>query len=256
LSDPTDRLDRPSQLDEGEIWVEYHPASGRHPEILRPQGAAPFSATTSTPYDMAMPPWHPFRTRADFEQAELFLRHDCTDSYINAQLKLIHSGSPLGHSITLESAKEMHTTLAQIPHIEDLPGVYLLNDVLSVKCANCLKFSLKQLILRFRILAKKIAVTLFAVEAPFSQQFWIFLKTIFWQIVSAYIQNVGLCDGLEEVLCGFGKKTHLVMTGGMPKFVFMLCDNSSIDLLIPKLRHVLAKIRLSYIFSFMSTQLM
>ena len=117
----------PSQLDEGEIWIEYHPASGKHPEILRPQGLVQCVVPPVMPYDATTPPWHPFRTRADFEQAELFLRYDCTDSYINGQLKLIHSSSPLGHNITLESSKEMHATLAQIPRIEHLPGVRILN---------------------------------------------------------------------------------------------------------------------------------
>jgi hypothetical protein len=87
-------------------------------------------------YDPALPPWHPFCTRADFEQAELFLRYDCTDSYINGQLTLIHSGSPLIHSITLTSAKEMHAILAQVLHIEDLPGVCILYDILSVPFAD------------------------------------------------------------------------------------------------------------------------
>jgi hypothetical protein len=98
----------PSQLDEGEIWIEYHPASGKHPEISRPQGVVQCVVPPVMPYDTTTPPWHPFRTRADCEQAELFLRYDCTDSYINGQVKLIHSSSPLRHNITLEFAKEMH----------------------------------------------------------------------------------------------------------------------------------------------------
>ena len=122
----TGPANRPSQLEEGEIWVEYHPASGKRPEISRPQDVVRCVAPVM-PYDATTPPWHPFRTRADFEQAELFLRYDCTDSYINGQLKLIHSSSPLGHNITLESSKDMHATLAQIPHIEHLPGVRILN---------------------------------------------------------------------------------------------------------------------------------
>ena len=129
LSGPTNR---PTHLDEGEIWVEYHPASGKHPEILRPQCAVQHIVPPAMPYDLAIPPWHPFRTRADFEQAELFLRHDCTDPYINDQLKLIRSSSPLDHSITLESAKDIHTILAQIPGIEDVPGVRVLNDVFAI----------------------------------------------------------------------------------------------------------------------------
>jgi hypothetical protein len=123
---------RPTHLNEGEIWVEYHPASGKHPEILRPQCAVMHIVPPAMPYDPGMPPWHPFRTRADFEQVELFLRHDCTDPYINDQLKLIHSSSPLGHSITLKSAKDIHSILAQIPCIEDIPGVRVLNGSFAI----------------------------------------------------------------------------------------------------------------------------
>jgi hypothetical protein len=116
--------DKPSALDKGEVWVEYHPASGKCPEILRAEQMSRPSVTLPTvPFDEQVSPWHPFRSRADFEQAELFLRGDCTDSFIDAQLKLIHAGSPLGHSITLQSAKEMHQILTQIPTIEDLPDV-------------------------------------------------------------------------------------------------------------------------------------
>jgi len=125
---PFSPTDRPTQLDEGEVWVEYHPASGKRSEILRPQVADIPIASISPPNDTALAPWHPFITRADFEQAELFLRYDCTDSYINAQLRLIHSGSPLSHSITMQSAKEMHAILAQIPRIEDTLGVRICTE--------------------------------------------------------------------------------------------------------------------------------
>jgi hypothetical protein len=73
--------------------------------------------------DADTPPWYPFRSRANFEQAELFLCHDCADTFIDSQLRLIHAGSPLGHSITLKSSKEMHKILACVPTREDLPGV-------------------------------------------------------------------------------------------------------------------------------------
>lgn len=211
----------PSQLDEGEVWVEYHPASGKRPEILRPQGLAHRVDTPVMSFDATMPAWHPFRTRADFEQAELFLRYDCTDSYINGQLKLIHSSSPLGHSITLESAKEMHDTLAQIPRIEDLPGVRVSNGILTIIWANFIECSSKQLILKFHILNRKTVAIQFVFERPSSPLFLIFSRTTICRIVFACTQNVDIYGGLVLQLasCGFGKKTHLVTTGGMFKFV-------------------------------------
>ena len=73
-----------------------------------------------------MPPWHPFRTRLDFEQAELFLCTNASNPYIDSQLKLIHAGAPSGHGITLKSAREFHTILRSIPDIELLPGVRII----------------------------------------------------------------------------------------------------------------------------------
>ena len=128
---------KPSDHDEGEVWIEYHPASGKRPEILQIEQIYQPSAVTlpTVLFDEHIPPWHPFCSRADFEQAELFLRADCTDSFIDAQLKLIHAGSPLGHSITLKSAKEMHKILAQIPTIEDLPDVSVVPRI--IYCTQC-----------------------------------------------------------------------------------------------------------------------
>ena len=117
---------QPEHLGDGEIWVEYHPASGKAPEIFRPEDHQPPPvALPSHPFDKNMPPWHPFRTRLDFEQAELFLRTNASNPYIDSQLKLIHAGSPSDHGITLKSAKELHTILHLITDIELLPEVRL-----------------------------------------------------------------------------------------------------------------------------------
>lgn len=116
----------PQSLEEGEIWVEYHPASDKKSgiKIFNDSNTHLRQVTLpSEPFDRCTPPWHPFRSRADFEQAELFIRYDCTNSYIDDELHIIHSGSISGHQITLTSAKEMHATLSQIPQIEELPGV-------------------------------------------------------------------------------------------------------------------------------------
>jgi hypothetical protein len=116
---------QPEHLGDGEIWVEYHPASGKAPEILCPGDHQPPPVTLPLHLsDKNIPPWHPFRTRLDFEQAELFLQTNASNTYIDSQLKLIHAGSPLDRGITLKSAKELHTILRLIPDIELLPEVH------------------------------------------------------------------------------------------------------------------------------------
>ena len=122
--------------------------------------------------------------------------------------------------------------------------------------ANRLEFSFGQLIFRFRILAKKTATTPFAFGMASSQLFLIFLKMIFWRIASVCTLNADLYNGLEVVSCGFGKKTHPVMTGGMSKFVFSsFYDHVPINPPTSCLRHTSALIKLLYIFSFILIQL-
>lgn len=123
--------DRPPSLEEGEIWVEYHPLSGKTPEILRPGQSdhSPVALPSNAP-DPRTPPWYPFRTRWDFEQAELFIRFGCTDSYMDNQLKLIKSGATSGHQITLSSSRVVHETLARIPVINQLPRVSAFTNML------------------------------------------------------------------------------------------------------------------------------
>ena len=119
---------QPTELNKGEVWVEYHPALGKHPEILCPMDTTPLGPLASLPadpFDNGLPPWYPFKSRADFEQAELFLRFDVSDPQIDAQLKLMVTDCPLGHNVTLRSAKEFHAMLAQIPALESMPNVSL-----------------------------------------------------------------------------------------------------------------------------------
>jgi hypothetical protein len=120
---------QPASLEYGEVWVEYHPSSGKKPEILHPDHSSqPPTAPVLDLHNTDLHPWHPFHSWADFEQAELFLRYNCTDSFIDSQLKIIHSGSPHSHSVTLKSAKQMHNILAEVPRIKELPGVCVLHQ--------------------------------------------------------------------------------------------------------------------------------
>ena len=51
----------------------------------------------------------PFPTRADFEQAELFVNNNCSDRLINAQLTLARQN---GMRLEMKTAREMHKLLA------------------------------------------------------------------------------------------------------------------------------------------------
>lgn len=121
--DPPDIHLQPVRLNEGEVWVKYHPASGKSPKILNSVDnpiLPPRIPLPAMSFDKTLPAWHPFSCRADFEQAELFLCFDVSDPQINAQLKLIRSFS---HGITMRSAKDFHRILEQIPELEISPEV-------------------------------------------------------------------------------------------------------------------------------------
>ena len=179
---------QPTSLEEGEVWIEYHPASGKQAEILRADHfLGPSVIPTDFLHNPDIPPWHPFRSRADFEQTELFLNNDCSDPFIDSQLKIIHSGSPSKNHVTLQSAKDMHRTLARIPQIEGLPGVCTLSlasPVLNLDTTS----SLRQWDLMYHILTRLIARTQYASET-YSLQCSMLLRTTYSETDSCYIRN-------------------------------------------------------------------
>jgi hypothetical protein len=70
----------------GKTLIIYHPHAQRPPEIV---DTATLSLTRE-PQQTPLPtmPWAPFTSRDDFEQAELFIKHNCTNRLINDQLHL------------------------------------------------------------------------------------------------------------------------------------------------------------------------
>jgi hypothetical protein len=95
----------PLQL--GQTLVIYHPFAGQPPEIIETANLA--WTQEPNPPSPSEEPWEPFGTRADFEQAEFFLHHNCTNSMINGQLQLNHKVSP--GVFTMKNAREMHKIL-------------------------------------------------------------------------------------------------------------------------------------------------
>ena len=70
------------------------------------------------------PPYFPFKTLADFEQTELFVKRDQTDSEINDQLGLWRRHAN-GEGVTLKNAREMHQCLEAAGVEDDLSQVNL-----------------------------------------------------------------------------------------------------------------------------------
>lgn len=122
-SEDSDQLpQRPTSLRPDQVWVEYHPAARKRPEII----------CSGTPYFSPSPPpaiapatltaWHPFRTREDFEQAEIFVRFEASNPQMDDQLNLIRRSAISGSTITLKNAREVHETLARVPLASAMPN--------------------------------------------------------------------------------------------------------------------------------------
>ena len=84
---PTDLevlIQTPLQL--GKTLIIYHPYAQHSPEIVN---TATLSHMRQPQPSLSHPePWAPFASRHDFEQAELFIKHNCTNQLINDQLYL------------------------------------------------------------------------------------------------------------------------------------------------------------------------
>ena len=111
-------------LELGETLIVYHPHAKRPPEVILTRELAQTPPRSSedlgdsfSPDDSRQSPYFPFRTLADFEQTELFIKRDYVDSQINEQLDLWKRHAP-GASVTLKNAREMHKYL-QAAGIED-----------------------------------------------------------------------------------------------------------------------------------------
>ena len=110
----------------GQTLVVYHPFAGRHPEIFNTaELTQPQESNIPLLLEPSVEPYFPFKTRSDFEQAEIFVRHNCTDTMINNQLRLNQKVSGAGEQgvYTMKNAREMHKTLAQAGQYQDTSSV-------------------------------------------------------------------------------------------------------------------------------------
>jgi len=109
LADVPD-LDHPNELPHelDDIKVEYHPHSERPSTIHQ---FSDFSR--SRPLEGQVPrnnsPWEPFRTRLDFEVAEIVLEAALTKEQTNRLLDLVHQSANGADTFTLQSHDEVRS---------------------------------------------------------------------------------------------------------------------------------------------------
>ncbi|KAG8696436.1 hypothetical protein FRC08_007148 [Ceratobasidium sp. 394] len=107
----------PATLEETEIWIKRHPASGI-PSGYGTQQPQDTKSSQTDPSTSKLPPFFPLRTRVDYLQAEIFSRNNCSDGHINDQLRMLHqtgaySHLPQSERLTLKDAADYHATLAK-----------------------------------------------------------------------------------------------------------------------------------------------
>ncbi|KAF9784401.1 hypothetical protein BJ322DRAFT_1194914 [Thelephora terrestris] len=92
-----------------DIRVEYHPNSGRQTEVFKLDEYRQPTTAASTTADPE--PWAPFRTREDFEFAEIALETGMTRGQVDALIKLFHRCINKGQgSFTISNHKDMADT--------------------------------------------------------------------------------------------------------------------------------------------------
>jgi hypothetical protein len=88
-----------------DIKIEYHPRSGRPPQFFH------FGDYTTDLPEMDIPidpePWKPFRSRLDFELAELILDTHMNKAQTNALISIIHRCVLEPHSFTLKNEGDL-----------------------------------------------------------------------------------------------------------------------------------------------------
>lgn len=98
-------------LQPGETLIVYHPYS-RCPMRITPTAElyGPHEHTTLHNIKTPEAAYAPFPTRADFEQAEIFINNNCSNKFIDTQLKFACSN---GMQLKVKSSHVMHQLLAR-----------------------------------------------------------------------------------------------------------------------------------------------
>ena len=98
----------------GKTLIVYHLYAQHPPEVVNTDTLS--LTRQPQPSLFHEEPWAPFASRDDFEQAEFFIKHNCTNHMVDDQLHLnqkrdSHRDSPTALP-SMKNAREMHKILA------------------------------------------------------------------------------------------------------------------------------------------------
>uniref|UniRef100_A0A8H8CLW5 Uncharacterized protein n=1 Tax=Psilocybe cubensis TaxID=181762 RepID=A0A8H8CLW5_PSICU len=94
-----------------QICIEFHPSANMPPKFIPTHQYNPNSYQTSpTPHSTSTNPWHPFRTRLDFEVAELALSSHMNRQQKQILLTLIDRIKEKPEQFTIDSVSELEKT--------------------------------------------------------------------------------------------------------------------------------------------------
>lgn len=99
-----------------DIKVQYHPHSGRDQQVHRFSDYKRDQASHKPPPARDREPWQPFRSRLDFEIAELALHASLNKDETNRLISLVHRAAGGREPFSLTSYKEVSETWSRSSH--------------------------------------------------------------------------------------------------------------------------------------------
>jgi hypothetical protein len=100
-------LNADSSLSNGYVQIEYHPHSKRDPRVLSPEEFKMLSNDNEEPILSDERPWRPFRSREDFELAELTHAAALNKGQIDTLVKLIKRCEKNPGSLIFEGVQDV-----------------------------------------------------------------------------------------------------------------------------------------------------
>ena len=192
-------IQTPLQL--GQTLIIYHPHAQQPPEIVDTTSLA----LTREPKPLPSPisPWAPFASRNDFEQAELFIKHNCTNGLINDQLQLNQKQEShhhhLGNLPLMKNARDLHKILKEAESNLDMSPVCSIYQwwqmLLTMRMSSSRKSILKSHLSIMEL--KRSEYILSTVDHPW-MQYWMLLKILTFTLPSPSTLNNTTSSILEQ----------------------------------------------------------
>ncbi|KAG9077154.1 hypothetical protein FS749_010990 [Ceratobasidium sp. UAMH 11750] len=112
----------PKSLEPGQVWIRRHPVcdipSGFQTST---PGQHHSNSSLQSSTKPGQPPYHPFATQFDFDQADILIKRGASDGHITEQLELNarRFGTGAEHKLGApENARELHELLSHMAHTE------------------------------------------------------------------------------------------------------------------------------------------